>query len=48
VLLEHNVIAPDDIEAMHEQVLNRVQASVVSAQAAAFPDVSEVGEHVYA
>ena len=48
VLLEHKVIAPADIEAMHEQVLNRVQASVVSAQAAAFPDVSEVGEHVYA
>ena len=48
VLLDNKVIAPADIEAMHDEVLTRVQASVSSAQVAAFPDVSEVGEHVYA
>jgi TPP-dependent pyruvate/acetoin dehydrogenase alpha subunit len=48
VLLDHKVIAPSDIEAMHDEVLTRVQASVTTAQAAPFPEVSEVGEHVYA
>jgi pyruvate dehydrogenase E1 component alpha subunit len=48
ILLDQKVIAPADIEAIHDEVLTRVQASVTSAQAAAFPDVSEVGQHVYA
>ena len=48
ILLEHKVISPADIEAMHDEVLTRVQASVTTAQQAPFPDVKEAGEHVFA
>ncbi len=48
VLLDHQVISPDDIEAMHDEVHTRMQASVTTAQNAPFPDVKEAGEHVFA
>jgi TPP-dependent pyruvate/acetoin dehydrogenase alpha subunit len=48
VLLEHKIIAPADIETMHDEVQTRVEASVIAAQQAPFPEVEEVGEHVYA
>jgi pyruvate dehydrogenase E1 component alpha subunit len=48
VLLEHKIISPADIEAIHDEILIRVQASVTAAQAAPFPEVKEAGEHVYA
>ena len=48
VLLEHKVIAPADIEAIHDEVQTRVQAAVTTARQAPFPEVKEAGEHVYA
>jgi pyruvate dehydrogenase E1 component alpha subunit len=48
VLLEHKIIAPADIEALHDEVQTRVLASVTTAQQAPFPEVKEAGEHVYA
>jgi pyruvate dehydrogenase E1 component alpha subunit len=48
ILLEHKVIAPDDIESMHDQVNTRLQGAVAAAQQAPFPAVKEVKEHVYA
>jgi len=48
VLLDHKVIAPDEIEALHEQIHNRLQMAVSAAQEAPYPDVKEAREHVYA
>ncbi len=48
VLLEHKIISPDDIEALHDEVQTRVQASVTTAQNAPFPELKEAGEHVFA
>lgn len=48
VLLNHKVIAPIDIEVMHDQIHTQLQEAVAIAQEAPFPEVKEVGEHVYA
>jgi TPP-dependent pyruvate/acetoin dehydrogenase alpha subunit len=48
ILLEHKVIAPDDIELLHDQINTRLQGAVAAAQQAPFPDVKEVNDHVYA
>ncbi|HTZ00635.1 MAG TPA: thiamine pyrophosphate-dependent dehydrogenase E1 component subunit alpha [Rhodocyclaceae bacterium] len=48
VLVENKVISPDEIEALHDQIHNRLQMAVSAGQAAPYPDVKEVREHVYA
>ena len=48
ILLNHKVIAPSDIETMHDQIHTQLQEAVATAQEAPFPEVKEVGEHVYA
>jgi TPP-dependent pyruvate/acetoin dehydrogenase alpha subunit len=47
-LVEHNVLAPQDIEAMRDEIDQRIQAAVEKARQDPFPDVKEVTEHVYA
>ncbi len=48
VLVEKKALAPQDIEAMRDQVEKHVQASVETARQDPFPEVREVSEHVYA
>ena len=48
VLVERSVLAPQEIEQMHDQVDQRVHASVEAARQDPFPEVKEVSEHVYA
>jgi TPP-dependent pyruvate/acetoin dehydrogenase alpha subunit len=48
ILLNHKIIAPADIESMHDQIHTRLQEAVATAQLAPFPDVKEVSDHVYA
>ncbi len=47
-LVENNVLAPQDIELMREEVDKRVHAAVEKARQDPFPVVDEVTEHVYA
>lgn len=47
-LVEHNVLTPQDIEAMRDEVDQRIQAAVEKARQDPFPEVKEVTEDVYA
>lgn len=48
VLVEHGILSPNEIEETHSQVEKRLADAVEAGRNAAFPDVSEVTEHVYA
>ncbi len=47
-LVENNVLAPQDIETLRDEVDKRLRAAVEQARQDPFPEVEEVSEHVYA
>jgi pyruvate dehydrogenase E1 component alpha subunit len=47
-LLDQKVLAPGEIESLHDQVEERIHNAVESSRQAPYPDVSEVTDHVYA
>ncbi len=47
-LIENQVLTPQDIETMRDEVDKRVHDAVEKARQDPFPDVTEVTEHVYA
>ena len=48
VLFQNDVISPDRVEAIRDQVDQQIEAAVETARQAPFPEVSEVTDHVYA
>jgi len=48
VLLDRKVLAPSEVETLHEQIHNRLQAAVATAQQDPYPEAKEVRDHVYA
>lgn len=48
VLVEGGILSPNEIEEWHSKVEKRLADAVTAGREAAFPDVSEVTEHVYA
>lgn len=47
-LMSTKTLAPQEIEALRDQIEKQVQASVETARNDPFPEVSEVNQHVYA
>ncbi|MFZ5808342.1 MAG: thiamine pyrophosphate-dependent dehydrogenase E1 component subunit alpha [Chloroflexota bacterium] len=47
-LIHEKVLAPEEIETLHEEIQERIKAAVEKARQDPYPEVKEVEEHVYA
>ena len=47
-LIHEKILAPEEIETLHEEIEERIKAAVEKARQDPYPEVKEVEEHVYA